>query len=426
MADLRPFRGLHYSPDLVQLGGVLSPPYDVISPLQQEALYGRNMRNIVRVELGKEYEGDVPGERDRYTRAHEHLQAWLRLGVLVRDSTPALYASSQEFETPAGERATRRGVFGLVPAVPWAGSQLRPHERTLRAPKEDRLALLRATRVQTSPVFAVAAGAAGLLTILTQAASGPGLLGGRMEGEMGAEKHILWRCDKEATLASLQAALSGARLYVADGHHRYETAVAYAEERRRAEPDAPSDADFAYCLVHVVSADDPSLMILPTHRLVRPGPGIAFSLDDLWARLDDAFEIQPEANVAAAVARAAALRSSRHAFTAVAPDGAAVLSRPRRRQGSPRDRLDVTVLEEEVLAPAGLSAEAIAAGGLSYTRDAGSLEPAVRGGDALLAFAVNPVSVEEMIAVADAGETMPQKSTYFYPKVSAGLVLHGL
>jgi uncharacterized protein (DUF1015 family) len=175
--------------------------------------------------------------------------------------------------------------------------------------------------------------------------------------------------------------------------------------------------------VYLAAADDPGVTILPTHRLVRPGHGIAFSLDDLWARLDDAFETVPAADGRAALATASAMHATHHAFAVVAHDGAAVLRRPRRVGGSPRERLDVVVLETEVLGPAGVSPDMINAGALTYTRDADGLDSAVQRGDAILAFGVSPVSADEVIAVADAGETMPQKSTYFYPKVPTGLVL---
>jgi uncharacterized protein (DUF1015 family) len=175
--------------------------------------------------------------------------------------------------------------------------------------------------------------------------------------------------------------------------------------------------------VYLAAADDPGLTILPTHRLVRPAPGIAFSLDDLWARLDDAYDTEPAPDATSALARAAALRTTHHAFAVVAHDGAAVLRRPRREVASPRDALDVAVLEAEVLAPAGVTKEAIVAGALAYTRDPAAIDAAVRDGEAILGFGVTPVTTDEVIAVADAGETMPQKSTYFYPKVPTGLVL---
>jgi uncharacterized protein (DUF1015 family) len=423
VAHVRPFRGIRYNPELVRLGGVLAPPYDVIDDTQRDALYGRDLRNIVRVDYGVDQPGDVPGARDRYTRASGFLTSWLELGVLVREAEPAIYVSDHEFTHPDGAVLHRRGILTVTPAVPWERSDLRPHERTMRAPKEDRLSLLRATRVQTSPVFALWAGAAGAADLIARAAVDRALLGGRTDGELGSEKHLLWKVERE-TAAAFVDALAPATLYVADGHHRYETAVGYAAERASSEPDAPAEAPFRWCLVYLSAADDPGLTILPTHRLVRPGPGIAYSLDDLWARLDDAWDEEAVGSVPAALARCAELRDGHHAFAAVAGDGVAVLRRPRHADASPREALDAVVLETEVLAPAGVRREAIAAGALAYTRDAAELARAVADGDAVLGFGMQPVRAAEVIAVADSGETLPQKSTYFYPKVPTGLVLH--
>ena len=424
VARVHALRGIRYNAAHVRLGGVLAPPYDVITPAQLDALYGRDLRNVVRIDCGMAYDDDVPGENDRYTRARDFLESWLSLGILTEDPAAALYVADQEFTAPEGGVAHRRGLLALVPARPWDARELLPHERTLSAAKEDRLALMRATRAQTSPVFAVWNGAAGIDAALRAATAGPPILGGRTDGEMGSEKHLLWRVDDPETVSAIREALSAARLYVADGHHRYETAVAYAAERRAAEPSAPPDAPFEFCLVCLAAADDPALFILPTHRLVRPGPGLAFSIDDLWARLDDRWELEPAPDVRTALDASAAARAGHHAFAVVAHDGVAVLRRRREPQGSPRDGLDATVLEREVLEPAGVGTAAIREGALAYTRDAAELEAAVRRRDAVLGFGLQPATTAEVIAVADAAETMPQKSTYFYPKVPTGLVLH--
>jgi uncharacterized protein (DUF1015 family) len=418
-----PLRGIRFNPQHVHLGGVLAPPYDVISDLQRETLYARDLRNVVRIDYGMPGDADVAGADDRYTRARGFLESWLQLGVLVQDEEPSLYVTEHHFVDPHdGGIRTRRGLIGTVAAVPWEESDLKPHERTMTGPKEDRLALLRAMRVQTSPVFAVWRGAPGVAGLLGEAVQATSLAGGRTDGEFGSEKHVLWRVSGAAT-AALTDALRDATLYVADGHHRYETAVAYAEQRRAEEPNAPRDAPFSRCLVYLADADDPGLSILPTHRLLRPGRGVAFSVDDLWARLDDAWDLEPAASLRDAVVAAAAIRDTHHAFAVAGADATAVLRRPRLLAGSPRERLDVSVLETQVLAPAGLGPESVTAGALGYTRRLEELEAAVLSGEALLGFAVQPVRIEELIAVADAGEVMPQKSTYFYPKVPTGLVL---
>ena len=423
MARARPLRGIRYNADHVRLGGVLAPPYDVISDAERDALYGRDLRNIVRVDYGVTYADDVAGSSDQYTRASHFLTSWLELGVLVRDPEPGVYVHDHEYTRPDGDQVHRRGLLAIVPAEPWERSDLRPHERTLRAPKEDRLALLRALRAQTSPVFAIWSGAAGVSPLLDEVTAEPALLGGRTDGELGSEKHLLWRADP-AQSERLGAAMADAALYVADGHHRYETAVAYHAERATSEPDAPAEAPFRWCLVYLSDAADPGLTILPTHRLVRPAEGVAYSLDDLWSRLDDSWEVEAMPHLEAALSRAAGLRSSHHAFASIAGDGVATISRPRLASGSPRAGLDAAVLETEVLAPAGVGRDAIAAGGLAYTRDAEELVASVNRGEAVLGFGLQPVTTAEVIAVADAGETMPQKSTYFYPKVPTGLVIH--
>ncbi len=423
MAAVQPFTGTRFNPEHVKLGGVLAPPYDVITPAQRDELYGRDLRNIVRIDWGITFPGDVEGVDDQYTRAASFLTSWLELDILVRDSPAGFYVVDHSFRHPDGDERRRRGVLATVCARPWESSDLRPHERTLRGPKADRLALMRATRAQTSPIFAVWTGAGEIAQTLDAVASGQALLGGRIDGEIASEKLLLWRVADPEHVASITEAFRSAALYVADGHHRYETAAAYAAERRAADSDAPDDAPFERCLVYLTAADDPGITILPTHRLVRPGLGIAFSLDDLWARIDDAYETLPAADGREALAAAASMHETHHAFAVVAHDGAAVFRRPRRFDGSPRDRLDVAVLETEVLGPAGVSRDMISGGALAYTRDPGELDAAVRRGEATLAFGVSPVSAGEVIAVADAGETMPQKSTYFYPKVPTGLAL---
>jgi uncharacterized protein (DUF1015 family) len=423
MATVLPFEGIRYNPEHVKLGGVMAPPYDVIGDAQREEFYGRDLRNIVRIDYGVSYPDDVEGVDDRYTRAASFLASWLDLGILVRDDPAGFYVVDHHFQHPDGTQRMRRGLLGTVAAAPWETSDLRPHERTLHGPKADRLALLRATRAQTSPVFAVWTDADGIAETLDGVANGDALLGGRIDGEIGSEKVLLWRAADPQHVAAISRALRGAALYVADGHHRYETAAAYAAERRAADVDAPTGAPFERCLVYLAAANDPGITILPTHRLVRPGPGIAFSLDDLWARLDDVYETVPAADGRAALAAASSMYATHHAFAVVAHDGAAVLRRPRSDGGSPRDRLDVAVLETEVLGPAGVSRDMISSGALTYTRDPDGLDAAVARGEAILAFGVSPVSADEVIAVAGAGETMPQKSTYFYPKVPTGLAL---
>ncbi|MGH3578572.1 MAG: DUF1015 family protein, partial [Mycobacterium sp.] len=180
MATVLPFEGTRYNPEHAKLGGVLAPPYDVITDEQREALYGRDLRNIVRIDSGVSYPDDVEGIDDRYTRAASFLASWLDLEVLVRDAPASFYVVDHHFQHPNGTQGLRRGLLGTVAATPWESSDLRPHERTLRGPKANRLALLRATRAQTSPVFAMWTDADSIAEMLDSVATGDALLGGRI------------------------------------------------------------------------------------------------------------------------------------------------------------------------------------------------------------------------------------------------------
>src|SRR5579862_9164479 len=212
MAEVQPFAGTRFNPEHVKLGGVLAPPYDVITAAQRDELYGRDLRNIVRIDYGITYPGDAPGVDDQYTRAASFLASWLDLGILVRDSPAGFYVVDHFFQHPEGGELRRRGVLATVGARPWESSDLRPHERTLRGPKADRLALMRATRAQTSPIFAVWTDAGGIAEILDAVATGDALLGGRIDGEIASEKLLLWRVADPGHVAAIAAALHTAEL----------------------------------------------------------------------------------------------------------------------------------------------------------------------------------------------------------------------
>jgi uncharacterized protein (DUF1015 family) len=440
VAHLRPLRAVRYDPQVVDFGSVLAPPYDVINATQQDELYSRDLRNVVRIDFGAELVHDVAGSDDRYTRARGHLESWLSLGILRRDERPALYVTDHEFLGADGERHVRRGIFGRVPARPWAESEVLPHERTMRGPKEDRLALMRSTQMQTSAVWVVWDHAPGIAEALAAATTRVPDASGETAGELDVERLRLWVVSDPGQLAAIDAALAPARLYIADGHHRFETAAAYAAERRAAEPDAPGDADFAMTLVYACAADDPVVEVWPTHRLVRSGltqnsleknlPTTG-ALGALVARLGTDWSAQPTRDLAAATARARAICTTHHAFGVFALNGAAVLSTRRdARPGdsaSPAASLDPTILTDRILHDAlGITPEQITAGALTFTRDVAEATRAVQSGEATLAFTLNPTSTAEIIAVSDAGEVMPQKSSYFYPKVPTGLLLSPL
>jgi uncharacterized protein (DUF1015 family) len=427
MAAIRPLQAIRYDPERVDLGRVLSPPYDVISDEARRLLYAGDAHNIVRIDYGEGREGDVDGAEDRYTRGRAELDAWLAQGVLRRDPAPALYILDHEYRGADGKQRTRRGIFTRVRALPWESSDVLPHERTLRGPKEDRLRLMRATGMQTSAVFCLWDAAPGLDEMLAEATEGAPAAGAEIPGEVDRESLRLWVADDPAAIAGATEALAAARLYIADGHHRFETAAAYAAERRAAAPVVDPAAGYEWTLVYLCAAGDPAMEILPTHRLVLPAPGIPDSIAELTARIGDRLDARPQPDADTALAAAARLAGTHNAITVVARDGVALLSAPRQPPASPRARLDVSVAQEVVLGiGCGLDADRIAGGALGYTRSAGEAEAEVASGRAALAVCLLGCTAAEIIDVSLAGEQMPQKSTYFYPKVPTGLVLSPL
>ncbi len=428
-----PFRGLRYNPAAARdLSALISPPYDIISPAEQAALYAQHEHNFVRLELAQATEADTDSD-NRYTRAAETLQAWRREGVLVRDETPSLYVVESEF-TVAGQVWKRRGVFAAV-RLPEPGEQyVLAHEDTFKEAKADRYRLMLATHCMISPVLSLHEDQPGeLAQALYRLDREPDAVATDHEGVT----HRLWVVQEEALLSALTGAIGAGPLYIADGHHRFETARAYRDEMRRLHPDAPPDAAFNYALMLIVSAQDPALKILPTHRVVS-GLGVE-GLSWVRSRIGEFFAVQPRPlpvflRIAEELEQA---DGDRHVYAAYATDGSFDLLRARSELLPPTDtlvgELDVTVLHELLLAPmaerdpAALGpAEAETAGQgptISYVVDPEEAAARVRTGAADLAFFLRAPRVEQIMAVARAGERMPKKSTYFYPKALAGLVI---
>jgi uncharacterized protein (DUF1015 family) len=423
LASIQPLRGLYYNNDVVKFGRVLAPPYDVIDDAEQEALYGRALRNIVRIDFGEDYEGDIPGSNDRYTRAYEHLHSWVNLGVLKRDEQPSMYLHEHSFIGSDGVARVRRGIFCRVLAKPWEQSEVRPHERTHRGPKEDRMRLMESIRTQTSAVFMVWRGGDDVEPIFDEISAKPVLLAGDMRNNGKVEGNRVWRVDTVELLSKLSAALHDATLYIADGHHRYETAAAYAQRQREAGGAAPDPADFDYTLAYICAWDTDGVELLPTHRLVKPRENAPTTLNDVVAKAGEGWTCVPTDDLDGAVRASAIRQPTHHAFAFALRDECGMIARPRSDGGSARDRLDVVVLEEQLLNPAGIDANK---GDVTYTRDPGEVATSVKEGSASLGVVLNSMGVDEVLAVADAADVMPQKSTYFDPKVPTGIVLSPL
>jgi len=410
MARVSPFAGIRYDPARIALADVLAPPYDVIGPELQRDLYSRAMQNVVRVELGKDYPGDAEGGGDRYTRARDHLRTWLDQGFLVRDPEPSLYLHRHSFQLPNGSgQRSRLGCLAAVEPVAHERREVLRHELTLSGPREDRLRLLQATRTQTSPVFLLYEDCDRVTAIMQEQVR---LAAPQAEaviaGEYGPERHELWRVTEPAALDAISAGLSSTHLFIADGHHRYETALRLHLPR---------------VLALLAPLRDPGNVILPTHRLL---PHSRLSADELATNLAGAgWEVAAAPAVPDIPPRLAELRASHHAFGILDSGSTFVVARRRQAEVRPgaATGLDVAVLDREILeAQLGVLPKDAEQGLLRYIRQP---EELAAGSQALgaLGFLLSPTSVEEMAEVALAGEAMPQKSTYFFPKVPAGLVL---
>jgi uncharacterized protein (DUF1015 family) len=416
---------------------VVCPPYDVISPSQQQALYDRSPYNLVRLELGHQEPDD--DERDnRYTRAAATLERWRSEGVLAAEPRPALYLHEAAFEL-GGRQYARRDVFAAATLAPWEAGVVRPHERTMARPKQDRLQLLRATRTQISPVWMLYPGESGPLRVAWEMA----LARAPQQDffDQGGVRHRLWAVSDPEVVAAVQRDFAPRPLYVADGHHRYETALAYQQERRDAAGGAPGPYDAL--LTALTSAADPGLVILPIHRLLRGLPaGVEATLPAL---LDGAASVgeQPLPDDPARAADAVQALTDGlvgrqgHHFVALGDRGRRAwrvdVTDPSRvwqdaAEGrSPAWRgLDVVILHGLIVDPLlrryGLALE----DAVSYTHAAAEALDAVRGGEAELALLVAPTRVEQVLAVSDARDRMPQKSTFFVPKLPSGLVLYSM
>jgi uncharacterized protein (DUF1015 family) len=395
MAVVSAFPGLRYDPARVgSLAAVVAPPYDVISPAEQAALYARSPYNAVRLIL--------PREGDRAAAAARTLREWIEARVLVADAEAALYLYSQRFTVPDGRALVRDGVICRLRLEEFTTGIVRPHERTFPGPKADRLALMRATGAYLSPIFGLFARPAGPLRDLFGPLDAPAL---DVTDPTGCG-HVLWRVTDRAAIDRFREALAPETIYIADGHHRYETGLAYRDELGG----AGASAWIMACLVNM--AED-GLVILPTHRLLRAPRHLDSAA--LAGVLEGAFVVEPLDATGARPAGAIDLVLPDHRLrlrpTAGATTRLAHLPPVIRR-------LDVAVLRDALLVPLRIRPDELA-----FTHDDAEAVRAVASGEATAAFLVNPPSMETVCAVSHAGEVMPEKSTYFYPKLADGLVM---
>jgi uncharacterized protein (DUF1015 family) len=433
MAELAPIKGLLFDPTRVDVARVIAPPYDVISEAERVSLEALDPHNSVRLILPRG-EGD-----DRYAHAAATLGAWKQEGILKRDTQPAIYRYHQIYTSAelGPLPVTRKGFIAAVRLHRFDEGVILPHERTLRGPKEDRLKLMRATKAHFSQIFTLYPDPDRETDRAFEAAEAqaPYLEGATADGTL----HRLWRVSDAHTLSTVTRALAEKKLYIADGHHRYETMLALRDEfRSAAGGSVPPSVATEFGTLFLANMDDPGLVVLPTHRLVHSLA--SFDRASLLTRLAAAFEVSELAGGASdAVALRAALaeRSSKRPTFAVVTPGESrawllslkIAPESTGLPGAPAlVCLDVSLLHGLVLEGIlGIDRRAQESQtNLSYVKDTKDALARVARGDCQVGFIMHATRVDQVRAVADCAEVMPQKSTFFYPKIASGLVINPL
>ncbi len=444
MADIHPFRAFRYEPGHVSPTQAVTQPYDKITPALQDRYYDASAYNLVRIILGRREEGDN-AENNVYSRAAAYFGEWRRRGILRQDSSPSIYAYSQRFALPGSSQKSsnaeleRRGFIALGRIEDYSAGVVYRHEQTLAKPKADRLDLLRATRAHFGQIFMLYEDS-GLVDSLLAADGAPDI---SVTDEYGVV-HRVWQVSDPQVIASVRAAMKDKKLIIADGHHRYETALTYRNERRAASlssatEDSTSDSPREFVMMTLVNMNSPALVILPTHRVVH---GLNSFSDETFRNSARAFFDVDEVDAALDAPRATAmLRECGRAGTtilAVSAKRAFLLHHPNPTEAQVfaglsirQQALDVVQLHKCLLEKVlGLSEESIRnQQNISYVRDAAEALAQVRaesGPRANIAFLMNPCRMSQVRDVAFAGEVMPQKSTDFYPKLLSGLTIYAL
>jgi uncharacterized protein (DUF1015 family) len=442
MAVISPFRAWRYAPERVPVQQAVTQPYDKITPTMQERYYDASPYNVVRIILGKRLPGDGDGE-NVYTRSAATFENWRQTGILRRDPEPSIYRYSQSFRVPGGNaQAERQSFIALGRLEEYSAGVVFRHEQTLAKPKADRLDLLRANRAHFGQLFMLYSGA-GKVDALLDSEAAPDI---ELTDEYDVV-HRVWKVSDASVIASVQEQMRNQKLIIADGHHRYETALTYRDERRandrrtndrRAAAESETAAPAAYdsVMMTFVDADRPGLVILPTHRVVFGLPSFSatqfreeaqkfFSVEEVDAGIDGAqstailHQAGPDGTVLLAVTaeRAFLLRSPKAI-------GSSLFGKLSLRQQA----LDVVQLHKCLLEGVlQISEEAIRnQENVSYCREVSDALAQVRSGKVQVAFLMNPVRMEQVRDIAFAGEVLPQKSTDFYPKLLSGLTIYAL
>jgi uncharacterized protein (DUF1015 family) len=447
MAHISPFRALRYDPARVAVSEVATQPYDKITPEMRDRYYATSPYNLVRIILGKRNANDGPADNP-YTRAATFFRDWRAGGVFQQDPEPSIYRYTQRFNVPGtNSQAERKGFIALGQVEDYSAGVVFRHEQTLAKPKADRLDLLRATRAHFGQIFMLYSDPSTEIETALASSEAPVI---ELKDEYGV-LHQVWKISEPGILDVVDTKMRDKKLIIADGHHRYETALNYRNERRAAAGatgSSPGDADpsrssslspelpsYEFAMMTFINMDSPGLLVLPTHRVVH---GLAsFSMESFGQGACSFFSVgEVDRSVDSTRAKAILKEAGQtgNAILAVGADRVFLLSRSKapassfgglslRQQG-----LDVVQLHKCLLEGVlGLSEESIRdQQNLTYIRDADEAMTMVRAGRANVAFLMNPARVQQVRDIAFAGEVLPQKSTDFYPKLLSGLTVYAL
>ncbi|MGB9716269.1 MAG: DUF1015 domain-containing protein [Thermodesulfovibrionales bacterium] len=410
MAEIIPFKGILYNTDKVSIEDVLSPPYDIITHEYREELYRRSPYNIVRIDLGKEFHNDSE-EDNKYTRAKKYLEEWLKEGILIIDKRPSFYAYSMSYNID-GKEKNLIGFLALVMLEEFNKGKIHPHECTYSKPKQDRLNLLRICEANTSPIFSLyKSSGTDISSILSEIKTTRPIFQAR---DSAGAIHRLWQIAEETDLEKIKREIKDKDIFIADGHHRYETALEFQKEMRMKKLNLSGDEPFNYVMMFLANMHDNGITILPTHRLLKKVPSNAkeklskyFDIETIYSDFD--------------IIKRLSGRKCTFGFYQNIDDGWYLLKckenalseiQPSLRQ------IDVFVLHELILK------NILDISDIDYEMDTKKVIERVRSGEYSAAFFLNPTSVEDVEKAASISVRMPPKSTYFYPKLLTGIVIN--
>jgi uncharacterized protein (DUF1015 family) len=443
MAQVFPFRAYRFNPQLAPYDRVLTQPYDKISPERQAEYYAMHPQNLIAVEKGRAFPDDSP-QNNVYTRAAAKVDGWIRDHIVLQDLTPAFYGYTQEFTVPGtSEKRTRSGFVGAGRLEEYSAGVIFRHEHTLSGPKADRLELLRHTRTHTGQLFMLYSDPQKRVDAILAEAESTSAPVTELTDEYSVI-HRLWVIAEPHHVESIQQAMANQKLVIADGHHRYETALNYRNERRDSAASPDPNADYERAMMTFVNMHSEGLVILATHRVVANVHDFSWSAvrrylepwfaSEVFSFTNDAEKRQAQEKFLSRLA-ATAKQHSVGAYTASAGKRAFYLFHL--RPGAdlaqllpnvpPLQRhLDVVLLHDGILEPAlGITLQAATKEmNLTYEREATAAISAVDSGRAQASFFLNPVDVEKVVQIATSNEVMPQKSTDFYPKLLSGITMY--